>query len=247
MLRLAAIVWLALAGVAMAAAAAQPNFPQLTDPMVDAAHILSASDAAQIGARLRAYEVSSGHQVAVATVPSLEGYDIRDYGNRLFRYWALGAKQKNDGVLLLVAPAEHKISIEVGYGLEGDLTDAISRIIIENAIKPKFKAGDFAGGISAGLDDITKVVAGQGDAVVAASKQQDGGATDIIPPLIFFMFIAFMLYRVSRGHRAIFLPGRGWSSGSGGWSSSGGGWSSGGGGWSGGGGSSGGGGASGSW
>lgn len=252
MVRIAAILWSAFLLMAAAAAAAQPNFPKLTDPMVDAAGILSESDRAAIGARLRAYEISSGHQVAVATVASLEGYDIRDYGNRLFRFWALGAKEKNDGVLLLVAPNEHKVSIEVGYGLEGDLTDAISRIIIENAIKPKFKAGDFAGGINAGLDDITKVVAGQGDALINAARQQNQAPLDqIIPPLIFFIIIAFILYRASRGHRVIFVPlpggqSRGGWSGGGSWSG-GGGWSSGGSSWSGGGGSSGGGGASGSW
>ena len=252
MLRASVIAWAALVWLAAAAAAATPNFPALNDPMVDAAHVLSASDAASIGARLRAYELSSGHQIAVATVPSLEGYEIRDYGVRLFRFWALGAKQKNDGVLMLVAPTEHKVSIEVGYGLEGDLTDAVSRIIIENAIKPKFKAGDYAGGITAGLDDITKVVGGQGDAIIAASKAPPPGNAlgDIIPPLVFFIFMAIMLYRATHGRGAIFLPmpagsrRGGWSSGS-----SGGGWSSGGGGgsWSGGGGSSGGGGASGSW
>lgn len=141
----------------------------------------------------------------------------------------------------------------MGYGLEGDLTDAVSRIIIENAIKPKFKAGDFAGGINAGLDDITKVVAGQGEALVAASKQQQGGGLgDILPPLIFFIIVAFILFRASRGHRVIFLPfpggtSRGGWSGGGGWSSGSSGWSGGGGSWSGGGGSSGGGGASGGW
>jgi uncharacterized protein len=251
MLRLAAIIWAAFV-LAVAASAAQPDFPKLTSPMVDAAGILSPADAGAIGGRLRAYEISSGHQVAVATVPSLEGYEIRDYGNRLFRYWALGDKTRNDGVLLLVAPVERKVSIEVGYGLEGELTDAVSRVIIENAILPKFKAGDFAGGISAGIDDITKVVAGQGDALIAASKQQQGGSpADVIPPLIFFVLVVFLLYRASRGHRVIFVPAPGWgsrgsSSGSRGWSS-GGGWSGGGSSWSGGGGSSGGGGASGRW
>lgn len=250
MLRACAILWSALVMLAAAAVAATPDFPALNDPVADAAHILNPAEAAQIGARLRAYEISSGHQVAVATVPSLEGYDIRDYGNRLFRQWALGGKQKNDGVLLLVAPNERKVSIEVGYGLEGDLTDAVSRLIIENAILPKFRSGDYAGGITAGLDDITRVVAGQGDALVNASRQQrEAQWGDIVLPLIFMIIILVILFRASRGRRVIFMPlpggySRGGYSGGG---YAGGGWSGGGSGWSGGGGSSGGGGASGSW
>jgi uncharacterized protein len=222
---------------------AEPKFPALTSPVVDAANILG-GEAASLEAKLRDFERTSGHQVAVATVPSLEGYDVRDYGNRLFRAWALGDAKRNDGVLLLVAPNEHQVSIEVGYGLEGDLTDAISRIIIENAIVPRFKADDYPGGVSAGLDDIEKVIKGEGAAVVQRVQNQSAPTlADLLPFIILFIIIVFMLSRASRGRRVIFIPG-GFGGGYGG----GGGWSGGGGGgWSGGGGSSGGGGASGSW
>jgi uncharacterized protein len=225
---------------------ADPQFPALTAPIVDAAGVLDSTAKTVIENRLRDYEASSGHQVAVATVPSLEGYDIRDYGNRLFRAWALGDKKKNDGVLVLIAPTEHKVSIEVGYGLEGELTDAMSRIIIENAMVPRFKAGDYVGGIHAGIDDIEKVVGGQGDQVVQRVQNQTAFSNqDILPFIIFFIIIVFILMNASRGGRMIIIPGGGFSGRDSGFG--GGGGFSGGGGWSGGGGSSGGGGASGGW
>ena len=242
MLRTRVIILIVAAFLAATFASAEPKFPALTAPMVDAAGILDQDARTIVENRLRDYETQSGHQVAVATVPSLEGYDIRDYGNQLFRKWALGDKQKNDGVLLLVAPTEHKVSIEVGYGLEGDLTDAMSRLIIENAMVPRFKAGDYIGGIHAGLDDIEKVIGGQGDQVVQRVDNQTAPNTiDVTLYVILFIIIIIILMNTSRGGRMIIIPGGG------GGFSSGGGFSGGGGGWSGGGGSSGGGGASGGW
>jgi uncharacterized protein len=224
---------------------ADPQFPALTGRVVDAAGVIPSDNKTILENRLRDYEDSSGHQIAVATVPSLEGYDIRDYGNRLFRKWALGDKQKNDAVLVLVAPNEHKVSIEVGYGLEGDLTDAMARMIIENAMVPRFKAGDYPGGVSAGIDDIQKVVGGQGDQVVQRVQNQSAlSINDVIPFIIFFIITIIILRNASRGGRMIIIPGGGFSSSGG---SFGGGGGFGGGGFSGGGGSSGGGGASGGW
>ncbi len=245
MLKLRAMFVIVVVFFAATFAWADPQFPALTAPIVDAANVLDTDAKTIIENRLRDYETSSHHQVAVATVPSLEGYDIRDYGNRLFRFWALGDKQRNDGVLILVAPTEHKVSIEVGYGLEGDLTDAMSRMIIENAMVPRFKAGDYVGGIHAGLDDIEKVVGGQGSQVVERVQNQSADSSgDILPFVIFFIIVVFILINASRGRRMIIIPG-GLSSG--GFGGGGGGGFSGGGGWSGGGGSSGGGGASGGW
>lgn len=230
---------LVVVGVALAA----PNFPALTGPVVDAASILSAQARQELDRRLRDYEEKSGHQIVVATVPTLEGTDIRDYGNQLFRQWAIGDKERNDGALLLVAPADRQVSIEVGYGAEGELTDALSRIIIDNAILPRFKAGDYDGGVSAGVDDIVKVMDGLGDAVVKRVRQEtEPTIEDLLPIIIFFVIVLFIISRASRGRRVIFIPGPGYG---GGWSSGGGGF--GGGGFGGGGGSSGGGGASGSW
>jgi uncharacterized protein len=245
MLRLRAITLLLAAFLAASFAYAAPNFPELTGRVVDAAGILDDTQKTILDNRLRDYEQQSGHQIAVATVPSLEGYDIRDYGNQLGRKWALGQKGKNDGVLVLVAPNEHKTSIEVGYGLEGDLTDVTSSIIIQHAMIPRFKAGDYAGGLYAGLDDIQKVIGGQGDQVVKSAQEQPAPTlADILPFIIFFFFVLIIIYNASHGRRMIILPGG--SYGGGGFSSGGGSFG-GGGGFSGGGGSFGGGGASGGW
>ncbi len=235
----AAIIFVA-ALFAITAAMAEPNFPVLTtSPVVDAANVLGETQTVIIGNKLKNYEDASGHQIAVATVPTLEGYDIRDYGNLLFRKWQLGDKKRNDGVLILVAPTEHKVSIETGYGVEGDLTDAMTSIIIQNAMVPRFKAGDYVGGVNAGIEDIEKVIGGQGDQVVARVQNQSAlTINDILPFIIFFIVIVLILSNASRGGRMMIIPGGGFG---------GGGYSGSGGGWSGGGGSSGGGGASGGW
>lgn len=194
----------------------------------------------------------------MATVKSLEGDEIEPYANALFRAWGLGEKQKNNGVLLLVAPNEHKMRIEVGYGLEGTLTDALSKIIITNAMAPRFKLGDYGGGIERGVDDIITVLTTDSSEwqkrpdlrVVSQDTTLDSLGPWIA--LALFVFIFFLLTPPrERGNLLSFLLGMLMSSGRGGgrggWGSgSGGGWSDGDG-FSGGGGSSGGGGASGSW
>lgn len=238
-----AVITLLMAAFALAA----PNFPELTGRVVDQAGVFSADQTVILSNRLRDFETQSGHQMVVATVKSLEGNDIRAYGNELARKWALGAKGKNDGVLILVAPAEHKVSIEVGYGLEGDLTDAISSVVIRQAMVPKFKTGDYFSGVYAGIDDVQKVVGGQGAAIVAAAQNQTApraGIADALPFIIFFFIVLIIIFNASRGRGVMFMPMGGSNRNSGGSS-----WSSGssGGGFSGGGGSFGGGGASGGW
>src|SRR5574337_2182898 len=137
-----------LAVLLIGAALAAANFPPLTGRVVDAAKILSPIAKADLEGKLSALEQKSGIQLVVATVPSLGGQEIEPYANGLFRAWKLGEAKKNNGVLLLIAPNEHRVRIEVGYGLEGTLTDAVSSIIIANAIAPRFKAGDFDGGVA---------------------------------------------------------------------------------------------------
>lgn len=237
--------------------AAALNFPPLTGPIVDQANIVSADAKSTLTAKLADLEKKSGIQLVVATVTTLEGQEIEPYANQLFRTWKLGEQKKNNGVLLLVAPNERRVRIEVGYGLEGTLTDALSKIIITNAITPRFKTGDFGGGITRGVDDIITVL------TTDASEWEKRPSLRIdSPPEMDFVnwlfvaaFIAFVtLFIVSPGFRWFVLnvllnilansgSSRGGSSSGGGWS----GGSSGGGGFSGGGGSSGGGGASGSW
>ncbi len=230
------------------------TFPALTGRVVDQANIIPEATQQEITQKLADLEQKSGIQLVVATVNSLEGGDIETYANELFRTWKLGEKDKNNGVLLLVAPNEHKVRIEVGYGLEGTLTDALSKLIIINAMTPRFKAGDFGGGISRGVDDIITVLTTdssewQPRLQVRADQDRNSQAIGWVLIAGFFIFVA--LLGVSPGFRWFFfnvllniLLSSGGSRGGG--FSDGGSWG-GGGGFSGGGGSSGGGGASGDW
>jgi hypothetical protein len=131
-----------------------PSFPALTGRVVDTANLLTPQDRARLEAKLKAHEEKTSDQVVVTTVPSLGELSIESYANKLFNSWGLGQKDKNNGVLLLVAPKERKVRIEVGYGLEGALTNAASSKILNTAVLPKFKLGDFAGGVEAGIDQI---------------------------------------------------------------------------------------------
>jgi len=151
------IMCLALVLASLSPARAQV-FPILTGRIVDQVGVLSTPTRASIEAKLRDLEAQSGIQIAVAVVPNLGGLEIEPYANRLFREWGLGQKDKNNGVLLLAATGERKIRIEVGYGLEGTLTDAVSKLIIVNAIAPSLRAGDFGTGLSKGVDDIIAVL-----------------------------------------------------------------------------------------
>ena len=134
----------------------------------------------------------------VATVKSLNGNSVEDYANRLFRRWQLGQRGKNNGVLLLHAPAERKIRIEVGYGLEGTLTDAITKYIIANSITPRFKANDFSGGMTRGVDDIIKVLDGGAEEFkqrVAPPAQ----SWNLPPDAIFMAIFALVIIATSMG------------------------------------------------
>jgi uncharacterized protein len=225
------------------------NLPSLSGRVVDQANIVQPSTRNAIEQKLADLETKSGIQLVVATVPSLEGQEIEPYANELFRNWKLGEKTKNNGVLLLVAPNERRVRIEVGYGLEGTLTDALSKVIIANAMTPRFKAGDFGDGISRGVDDIITVLttnASEWQQRPSLRLDNQQTADPISWVLIAALIALITLLVVSPGFRWFFLNvvlniliSSGRSSRSGGLS--------GGGGFSGGGGSSGGGGASGSW
>ena len=241
-----------------APAAAEPAFPELTGRVVDDANLLSYPEKIAITADLKALEDKSSDQLVVVTLPSLQGYAIEEFGYQLGRKWGIGTAKLDNGVLLIVAPNERKVRIEVGTGLEGTLTDALSRIVIENSILPRFREGDFAGGIKNGVRDIALVLTGDAAEVEARAKARKE-AED--PPFVWlfmilwlaiFLWIAYSIWRSTRyaapsGQRGssgpILIPGPSWDGG-GGWSGGGGG---GGGGFSGGGGSFGGGGASGGW
>jgi len=231
-------------------ALAEPTFPELTGRVVDNADLLPADVEADLVAKLEALEQQSTDQLVVVTLPSLDGNAIEDYGYQLGRHWGIGQKDKNNGVLLIVAPNERKVRIEVGYGLEGVLPDAVSKLIIETSILPRFKAGDFAGGIVRGAEDIVSVLTGD-SAEWQQRALQRGESEDptVIVFIVFFIIVTvFIIIMIAAASSSAAGSGKGGSRrSSSGWSSGSSGWSSGGGGFSGGGGSFGGGGSSGSW
>jgi uncharacterized protein len=258
MARLSIFVLFFLTAIGMGiAAAAEPTFPALTGRVVDEAHILDANTQATIERKLADLEAKTGRQLVVVTLNSLQGYEIEDYGYRLGRAWGIGQKGSNTGALLIVVPNEHRVRIEVGYGLEGTLTDAVSRLIIENTILPRFRVNDFAGGIQRGVDDIVQVLTGDAEDFKRRASEQNGapagaaGLGQFIWVALFLGLWLFLAFRSRRqGQRRGGMPwivpmGGAWPGG--GWG--GGGWQGGGsdGGLSGGGGSFGGGGASGRW
>jgi uncharacterized protein len=237
-------------------ALAAPTFPPLKGRVMDNANIISEATEFDLTNKLAALEGKTSRQLVVVTVPSLQGYEISDYGYQLGRAWGIGQAKLNNGVIFLIAPNEHKARIEVGYGLEPIVTDALSEVILQTEVLPKFRAGDFDGGVEAGTDALIQQLsldtsAAEAKAAAAERQAQDqaqGGGGGGIPGLLIFLFILFAIFRVFGGWG--FLPllfmsgGRGGYYGGGGWS---GGSGFGGGGFSGGGGSFGGGGASGSW
>jgi len=239
----AALFALALLVACGAALAADLVFPTLTGRVVDQAGLLDASQEASLTAKLKALEDKTTDQFVVVTLDSLQGTSIEDFGYQLGRYWGIGQKDKNNGVLLIVAPKEHRVRIEVGYGLEGVLTDALTRIIIETSITPRFRAGDMAGGITAGADDVITALTGDTATIEKRAASRPEAKDELFTAIFIFLFImiffAVFITTLRRGG----LSGGGWTMGG----SSGGSWSSGGGGFSGGGGSFGGGGSSGSW
>lgn len=169
-----------------ATAQAALSFPQFTGLVTDAANIIPADQKAALEAKLQALQQQTGRQLVVATIPDLQGNEIADYGYQLLRTWGVGLKGLDNGAILIVAPNEHKVRIEVGYGLEPVLTDAFSSVVIQQAIVPQFKAGNMVGGISAGVDALTQQLSLPDDeakaklaaAVAAYDKQharQQGG------------------------------------------------------------------------
>ena len=246
----------------LSAPANAQTFPQLTGRVVDAANLLGPAEEAALTQRLEALEQSTSRQLVVATVPDLQNYPIEDYGYRLGRAWGIGQEKANNGAILLVAPNERKVRIEVGYGLEPILTDALSSLIIQNQVLPRFKSGDMAGGIIAGADAVIEQLQAPPELaeqrVLQASQQRQEAASGdddgSIFPLIFWGFVLFfvILPMLSGGRRGRRHRRRGgfpiviWGPGMGGGGFGGGG-GGGFGGFSGGGGSFGGGGASGGW
>ena len=264
---------LALAALIALPASAQ-NFPALSGRVVDQANLLSPQQEAELTQRLEVLERQNSRQLVVATVPDLQGYDIADYGYQLGRHWGIGQGEANNGIILLVAPTEKKVRIEVGYGLEPIITDALAWQIVRDTILPRFRANDMPGGIIAGADALIQQLQAPPEAAerraaeAAAARRQtqasEGDDGSIWPMIIAMLVIFFVVLpalgigvgrgrhyrRRGSGLAPVILWGLGSGmSGGGSWGGGGGGFGGGfsGGGFSGGGGSFGGGGASGGW
>ncbi len=259
MRRLAGVIAL-LALLVTGAARAAPQFPPLTGRVVDDAHVLSPQVQQDLTNKLAALEAKTSRQLVVVTLSSLGGYAIDDYGYQLGRAWGIGQKGTSNGAIFIIVPAEHQVRIEVGYGLEPILTDALSSVILQSAVLPKFRAGDIPGGVEAGTDEIIAQLSldpSTAEAKAAQAEQASQAAPSrglpirALLPLLFIGF--FLLTSIFRGRGGgglgWFLPAMILSGGMGGrgWGGGGDGGGFGGGGFSGGGGGFGGGGASGSW
>ncbi|MEO0557016.1 MAG: TPM domain-containing protein [Bacteroidota bacterium] len=175
--------------VVVASALAQPNVPALTGRVVDQADILSAHVESGLAQRLAQFEDSTGAQVVVLTIPSLDGAVLEEFATTVFRTWGLGQAGADNGVLLLVARDDRELRIEVGFGLEGDLTDAMAGRIIRNVIVPQFRAGDFDAGVLLGVDAILGSI--EGTYVPPDDVATDDG--DLIGLLLLPLFLFFQI------------------------------------------------------
>jgi uncharacterized protein len=254
---LSGLLVLALLLIAAPTLAETLPVPALSGRVVDQAGILNSAEESRLTTKLKDLEDKTSIQLVVVTLSSLRGSPIEDWGLALGRSWGIGQKGKDNGALLIVAPNDRELRIEVGYGLEGTLPDATADAIIRNVIVPQFKNGNMAGGISDGVDAIIAVFTGTGEEFTPSRRELVGRTLSNLLPMLFIAFFIIMMIvnfiRQSRRPRGS----RYYRNSSGGWvyvddddrysGSSSGGFSSGGGGFSGGGGSFGGGGASGRW
>jgi len=238
-----------------------PKRPQPPRLVNDFANVLSPEQREILEQRLVALDDSTSNQIAIVTIPTLDGYDETDYGTKLFRDWQIGTAKHNNGVLILVAVKEHRIRIEVGYGLEGAIPDITAGSIIENDLTPNFKNGDYYRGFDEAITSLGKAAAGEYSDARNRKKDSGGGSIFVF---IIILFIVLMIVgrgrggggrggmMSRRGYGAWWVPllfSGGWGGGNRGGGFGGGGFGGGGGGGFGGfgGGSSGGGGASGGW
>ncbi len=192
----ALLLGLVLFWAALPAFAAEIKFPALTGRVVDDAQLLSPEQEQALTGKLAALEQQTGDQLVVVTLPSLQDQEIEDFGYQLGRHWGIGQKENDGGALLIVAPNERKVRIEVGYGLEGVLTDAYSSLIIRNDILPAFRQGDYAAGIIAGTDAIiAQLTADPAEAQARAAEAKSAASErekPILPALIIFLIFFFL-------------------------------------------------------
>lgn len=229
----------AVLAIGIATQALAFSVPPLTGPVVDQAGLLSVATEQTLDAALRRLVDQGGTQIAILTVDDLGGEPIEQASIQVADSWKLGSAKKDDGVLLLVAKAERAVRIEVGQGREGVLTDAYSRRIIDDVIVPRFRSGDFDGGVIAGIAAIARYTDPELQLGLKAggrpARQWNERNTNVPGWFVLMFILSIMFIRFFGGHRGMHSRGWGSSSGWGGGRSSGGGWSGGGGGFSGGG------------
>src|ERR1700743_2036409 len=180
---------------------AQELPPKSNTLVTDFTNTLSSSDKDQLERKLVAFDDSSSTQIAVVIMKSTGDYDINDYGQKLGRAWGIGQKGKNNGILVLVAMGDRKVNIQTGYGAEGALPDIITHQIIQNDITPRFKDGDYYGGLNAGTDDIIKYTKGEYKAdKKAQNKGGGGGSAAILIIIVVVILIVIFRNRGGGGH-----------------------------------------------
>lgn len=193
-------LWLASATITVQAL----EFPQLTGRIVDNAELLSAETEKRLTDQLEEHERTTTNQVVVITLPSLQGTSIEDFGYQLGRHWGIGQRDKNNGVILLVAPNERRMRIEVGYGLEGTLTDALSKIIIERRMRPAFRDGRMEDGIVSGTEAILTVLLDEMPEDLRRTAAQHFDYVSLAPIALFgSLLVAQIIGTVTKRNKAV--------------------------------------------
>lgn len=219
---------LALFALLLAAPACAQSFPAFTGLVTDAANVLPADRKAALETKLEAFQKQTGRQLVVATIPDLQGIAIEDYGYRLGRTWGVGLKGADNGAILIVAPKDRKVRIEVGYKLEPVLTDGYSSVVIQQKIIPAFKSGDIPGGVEAGADALIRQLglpdeqakAEMAKAAAAFDKSHQGrkghSGSGFPFGLLVWLFIAGFVVLARLRNRGARWHGQSYGSGSGG-------------------------------
>lgn len=194
MMRQHTVCWRLLAGIALLCGliglANAQSFPQLSGRVVDQAGLLTVEQETSLSDQLAAHEAQTSNQIVVLTLADLGGYDIADYANRLGRHWGIGTAENDNGVLLVVARDDRKVRIEVGYGLEGALTDSLSSVIIQRHILPAFRQNNYPLGINNGANAIMQAVQGEYTYEPRAASNQLSDRIGSFLPLIFIAIVA---------------------------------------------------------
>jgi len=191
---------------------AQQLPPKSNTLVTDYTNTLSADDKQKLESKLVAFSDTSSTQIAIVMIRSIGDYDVNDYAQKLGRAWGIGQKGKNNGIVILVALDDRKLSIQTGYGVEGALPDIITQQIRVNDINPRFKQGDYYGGLDAGTDDIIKYTKGEYKAEKKTKQQKDDGGSPVGFVIIIVIFILIMVFRNRGGGGGQVIGSRGGAS-----------------------------------